>query len=151
MSTHRACGADIVWVKHNDTDRYMPPLEVAGPAYIIDSSGAGIQVMTYQTHHCDVERMEAWQEYKARISQLNEDSSDNRIEARRSAQPLRAARKDEIREKVYEEASKVDCPKCNASVGEPCFNLNPRKSTQKTTNFWPHAARRAAAAKRHGV
>lgn len=147
--THKECGEDIIWAKRDDDEnRFAPPLEFAGPAYIVDNRGVGIQIMTYRRHHCDPEKVAAWQEYKQRIAELDHsDPQDIRVE-RQAARAMRQAARDEKREAHYEYAAKVDCPSCGAEAGEACEDLAKQKKGLRVQTRWPHESRVSVADKR---
>lgn len=124
MSTHRECGEDIRWVhRDDDPERFAPPLEYVGQAFIITDDNTAVRVTTYKTHHCDPDKILAWREYKARIAEIGEDPTPD--SGRRDWEIAR----DKQREEVWNEAVKTKCPRCDAKKGEKCHNLIERKKT----------------------
>lgn len=136
MSTHKECGEEIRWVKRDDDDsRWMPPLEFAGHFYIITESGNAIWTSVYRRHNCDPDKIEAWQEYTAKIAALKESTPNLPSSAWAVARERR-------REDTNKIANTVKCPSCEAPVGHQCYNRTVLKKTGEiveTRN--PHPAR----------
>jgi hypothetical protein len=113
MAVHRECGAEIKWAKRDDIpDKYLPPLEYLGEVFVIDSSGAAIQVHGYQRHNCDPDVMIAWQDYQKRLAEVKGEAFT----------PYEVARERD-REVTWKTALKVECPRCEAAVDEKCRSM----------------------------
>lgn len=112
-SVHKECGADIRWAKRvDDPDRYFPPLEYIGEVFILDSSGAAVQVHGYKRHNCDPERVIAWQDYQLRLAEAKGEAFS----------PYEAARERD-KEIIWERVLKVECTRCDAPVNEKCRSM----------------------------
>lgn len=136
VSVHRDCGEDVKWAKRSDDDtRWNPPLDYIGPVYIIDESGAAIQVNAYRTHNCDPDKMEAWLERCRRVAELKGGDLDS-LE-------VRAVKADMDRESVWDVALKVACPACEVAVGVKCHSmaLRYRKEDKIVGVLNPHPRR----------
>lgn len=141
MSTHKDCGEEIRWAKRDDDpDRFRPPLEYAGEAFIIDERGAAIQVHTYRPHNCDPDKVEAWLTYQKRLAVLRGDTEGLReltgMEAHNAA-------RERDRENTWEHALKKPCPRCRALVGVKCHRLDQkfRKTGEMVESKNPHPER----------
>lgn len=141
MGTHRECGEDITWSRKEDGSGWAPPLELVGYHYILtdhpNSLGdkVAIRVPTYQTHHCDPDKVLAWAQYKEKLAE---------IEARKPvptlASPDWLVAREKRREETWEKALAVDCRDCNALKGEYCKHLgNGPRAGQQVKN--PHPIR----------
>lgn len=146
MSVHKQCGEQIRWARRDDdSTKWLPPLEFAGQAYIFGEDDAAILVNTYRPHNCDPDKVEAWQEYKARLAE---------IEARQveTPSPIPSGMTDwEIakqrrEEEVWEDALKRKCPKCDAKKGVKCHKLDHKfKATGELVETkMPHSERIAS-------
>jgi hypothetical protein len=113
MSVHKDCGKEIKWAKREDVpDKYFPPLEYVGEVFIIDSSGAAVQVHGYMRHNCDPEEVLAWQDYQQRLAEVKGEQYT----------PYEAARERD-REITWEAALKVECHRCNVEKGTKCRSM----------------------------
>lgn len=136
MSVHRDCGEEIKWARREDDEtRWNPPLEYAGNFYIIDESGAAIQVTGYKIHYCDPDRMEAWQERCRRIAEM-QGGDMSKVETQVVAADMR-------REEQWEVALKVECETCEAKVNEKCHSMarTHRKNDEIVPVLNPHPRR----------
>lgn len=143
MATHKDCGADIRWAKRDDdSKKYLPPLEYVGEVYVIDSSGAAIQVHGYKRHLCDPEALTAWQDYLARLAEAKGESFT----------PYEAARERD-NELVWETALKVACEYCEAPKNVKCHSmqLRHRKTGEIVELRHPHPIRITRAEERWNV
>ena len=142
MSTHKDCGEEIRWAhRPDDPERFFPPLEYAGEVYIIDEGGNAIQMHGYRMHRCDPEKVEAWQEYIAKISDLKgPDSYEADINYRHAAS-------ERNREQLWETALTVICPSCEEPVGKRCHSMSKHliQTGELTETRWPHPSRTEAA------
>lgn len=142
MSVHRDCGEEIVWVKNeNDPNRWMPPLEFAGYRHIITTQGDdqfAVQMPTYIRHHCDPDRMKAWQDYQVRIAALKENAPDVT-----TGMTPRQAKHQQLVEQAWEYALKFKCPRvgCEAEATELCVNLAEKKRGRSVPTKNPHPER----------
>ena len=136
MSTHSDCGETIKWIARDD-QKWYPPMEFAGTYFIIDNDGYGQEVHAYRPHRCDPEKVEAWQEYLLKMTDLKGPES---YEAKQSMHHLARERD---REFAWESAFKVICPKCEAEVDERCISMSVhlRKTGEVTHTKNPHPQR----------
>lgn len=137
-SIHKECGADIVWAKREDSDRFMPPLEYVGEVYLLEGKGEekfGVQRHAYRIHNCDPDRIIEWQEYQFRLAEAKGETFT----------PYAAARERD-RESTWNMALKVPCPRCERDAGQKCISLSRHLiatgEIQETLN--PHPARMTA-------
>lgn len=133
MSVHKECGADIQWAKRSDDDsRWLPPLEYVGEVFMIDSSGAAVQIHGYRRHDCDPDAIIAWQDYQQRLAEAKGEVFT----------PYQAARERD-KELVWEIALKVVCPRCDAKKKEKCrsMQLTHRRTGEVVYITNPHPAR----------
>ena len=144
MSTHADCGEDIAWVRRSDdTDRWMPPLEFAGYRYVTQGEGedkTAIQVPTYIIHHCNPEKVVAWNLYKEKLAEVK--LGQNIIVQQAQISNHRAARERD-REDAWAYSLKHKCPRvaCGAEEGELCTNLALKKKGTITPTKNPHPER----------
>ena len=133
MSIHKECGAQIKWAKRaDDLDRYGQPLEFHGFYYIIDESGAAIEVTCYDIHVCDPEQMKKYQERLASINEIAEIKEDSTLFKMSPSAAYEAAR--EVRRAdTWKVALKVDCPTCEVKAKKKCRNLSKGKNYNKIT------------------
>jgi hypothetical protein len=120
MSVHKDCGADIQWLKRDDDpNRFLPPMEFAGQFYVkID--GVGTIANCYRPHICDPDVMEDWLNRQARLAELRGDAEAMEEIDGRQAWALARERE---REKSWEIALKVDCPRCLQPKDEKCISM----------------------------
>lgn len=137
MSVHRDCGENIHWMhREDDPERFMPPMEFAGQAYVIEG-GIATEVSTYRMHRCDPVKVVAWQEY---IQTMAELKGPNSFESEINL--YQAARLRE-REEAWAIAMTVDCDKCSAVVDEKCYSRAQHhvKSGELVETTNPHPSR----------
>lgn len=144
MSTHRDCGEPIRWAKRPDGNSWLPPLDYQGEAFILTRSENGTdefigsEVHTYKIHHCDPDKVIAWQEYQAKMAD---------IQGREPPQTTYAVSRERDREAAWEQAIKKVCPKCDAPKKVRCKSLgyNAKKKEKETGEItetrWPHPER----------
>jgi hypothetical protein len=110
-STHKECGADIIWARREDEpDRFMPPLEYAGEVFLITGKTweerTAVRQHAYRVHMCDPQAIISWQEYQRQLAEAKgipiEDLSAYEASRERS------------REEVWHMVLNVDCPRCHA-------------------------------------
>lgn len=136
MGPHSDCGRDIVWVRRaDDNDRWMPPLEFAGQAIIIQDDEA-VFVSTYRRHECNPEEIKAWLELKRQQAEAKGYSLED-IDAHEE----RIIARERDREEVNSHAMSVECKVCKATVGEMCMSLPWLKKGTKRYNKNPHPPR----------
>lgn len=128
MSRHKECGKEIRWShREDDHNKWMPPLEFAGQAYVfLESSDTAVLTTIYKRHDCDPDDMIAWQEYIARVAELKEQ----RIDTRPVSDAYIAGREmDRMKSNQY--AEEVACPRelCKQPIGAPCLNITVLKKT----------------------
>lgn len=146
MGTHRECGSDIRWVKRpDDMDKYMAPLEYVGHAFIIIDAGNGEQsateMATYRPHHCDPEKMLAWQEYLVKVAAVKAKATKIPNEVLKDPKIWKAAR-NRNQETARVESMVIPCPTCNAVIGVPCLNISIFKKTGEVVpTVMPHPKR----------
>ena len=138
MSTHKECGEEIRWAhRDDDPERFRPPLEYAGQAFIIDERDVAIMVHTYKPHMCDPDKMLAWQEYQEKVAAIKERRS---VELDEPAWKIAKERNHEL---TWEDALTRECPRCGVPAGEGCRSLLPRykKSGEIVHTKNPHIER----------
>lgn len=140
MGTHKECGEDITWVRRDDQpDRWAPPLQFAGYAKILTDGPNGdkvaVEVATYKTHHCDPEKIIAWQEYKARLAAI-EASSPPVVKSMTDWEIARQRNQEE----AMAFATAVACPQCHMGVDEPCVSMAKGKTLGQPVKN-PHTKR----------
>lgn len=136
-SIHKDCGENIRWVKRSDVDRWMAPLEFAGRAFVITGE-VGLdsyaeEVSVYQVHHCNPEKMEAWQEYCAKIAHLKGEPE--------FTGSTYTAAKEREREQIWEIALKKKCPRCKQSRNKKCISMSKAASQAGKELRNPHPER----------
>lgn len=139
MSVHRDCGEPIRWARRDDEpSRFMPPLEPAGQAYILSEDGAAVYVTIYQVHNCDPDKMLAWQDYQARLSEIK--SRETVTVENMSAWEVAGERG---REEAWGNALRFECPTCSQPVGERCRDMSRKyiKTGELVFTKNPHPAR----------
>lgn len=120
MSVHKECGEDIRWAKRDDDpERFVPPLEFAGQAYVIDENGVAHTVTTYTSHKCDPDKVRDWADYLRRLALAKDETP---IEA--DNVKLWAAKRQRDNEQAWEVAITTECPRCDASIGAKCHNIS---------------------------
>lgn len=137
MTIHSQCGREIRWAnRDDDPERFRPPLEFAGQAYIIDESNTAVYVTTYKQHECDPEDIVNWADLKRRqaIALGKPTEEIDRREERELA-------KEEQRKQDWKIALKVACPQCEVGVGKICHNMTMRKRGIKELTKNPHPRR----------
>lgn len=126
MSVHKDCGELINWFKRpDDLDRFLPPMEYVGEYYMTSDAGNGekvaVQVAAYKVHHCDPDKMLAWQEYKAKLAAIKERGEEQpHVDLGKTDWEIA---RDRRQEQARAFAEQVECPTCNAAVDQPCYNL----------------------------
>lgn len=138
MSIHSDCGKEVRWVRRDDDpDRFHPPLEFSGQAYIIAEDNVAMYVTTYKRHECDPDDIKSWYDLKRRQAEaLGRDV--NELDRREES----AIAKERDRNEIWERTLKVDCPTCEVGVANRCHNMSRRKATGEivfTKN--PHPSR----------
>lgn len=141
MSTHRDCGETIRWAEM-DTEpglvpRYLPPLEDAGTAFIIDGNVAR-EVHIYRLHRCDPDKVIAWQEYCKRMAEVKNEAPVDGVTAGQVA-------RNRERKEVYSLAMKVACPNCGAPKNQPCTDMRKGNKNYGQHTRWPHTGRESLA------
>jgi len=139
VSIHKDCGAQVRWAHRDDEpNRWLPPLDHAGQAYIITEDDAAVLVNTYKIHQCDPDQMEAWQAYKEKLAE---------IQARKGAEPVNMTtwevRREQLREEAWLKAFKRKCPRCGAAKNVKCHKLTQRLVNEGITEYClnPHPER----------
>ena len=144
MSIHRDCGEPIRWAEMDIdpglTPRYLPPLEEAGTAFILDGNVAK-EVHTYRLHRCDPEKVAAWQEYCRKMEELKN-------EAPVVGQTVGQIARNREREEVYQSAMRVECPNCGAARNQPCRDMRKGNKNYGNATRWPHTGRESLAMER---
>lgn len=143
MSIHSDCGKEVRWVhRDDDPDRFHPPLEFAGQAYIITEDNTAVFTTTYRRHECDPDDIKQWIDLKRRqaeakgIATEDIDRHEERIIARERDQ-----------KEANDFAMRVECPICKAPVAELCFNMALLKKGVKKYTKNPHPGRVEQAAR----
>lgn len=141
MTIHSDCGKEIRWAQRDDDpDRFRPPLEFAGQAYIVTEDNIAVYVTTYKQHECDPDDIKRWMELKrAQAEALGKpvdelDRKEERNIARKQAQ-----------NDAWSLTIKIPCATCGAKAGQKCFNMTKRKQDIVEENKWPHHIRALAA------
>lgn len=143
MTIHRDCGKEIRWAtRDDDPDRFRPPLEFAGHAYIITEDGTAVYTSTYKAHECDPDDIKAWLDLKRRQAEAKGIPYDD-IDDREAA--IIAYERDQ--QAYRDRAMAAKCDVCKAPKGELCFNMNALKRGIKTYNKNPHPSRAEKAAR----
>lgn len=136
MTIHSDCGKEIKWVhRDDDPDRWHPPLEFAGQAYVIIDEVA-VYTSIYQRHECDPDDMKKWLELKRAQAEIKGVPVED-IDRREERAIARKLQQDE----EYAVACRVACIVCKAEKGELCFNLHKLKKGDKIYNLHPHLDR----------
>lgn len=137
MTIHSDCGKEIRWAQRDDDpDRFRPPLEFAGQAYIVTEDNIAVYVTTYKQHECDPDDIKRWMELKrAQAEALGKPVDElDRKEERNIA-------KEQQRKENWDLALQIDCPTCKSKKGKRCYNLTKikRDVVEETKN--PHPMR----------
>lgn len=136
MGIHRECGENITWLKRDDNlERWMPPMEFAGGAYIKGDDGEAIEVVTYRPHICDPDKVEAWIERLRRMGELTGDTSEL------DSTVARQAAREREQEAARKLAETINCDVCGSVGGTPCVSLSSKKQGGGTPTKWPHPQR----------
>lgn len=141
MSVHKDCGADIRWLKRDDDpNRFLPPMEFVGQFYAADADGVGVVQNCYRPHVCDPDVMEDWLNRMRRLAELQGDQDS--VEEISGRQAWALARERE-REKTWEIALKVDCPRCLQPKTQKCISMaqTHRKTGEMVELLNPHPER----------
>lgn len=139
MSVHRDCGEEIRWAKReDDPERFVPPLEFAGHAYIIDENGIARSVTTFSSHRCNPDKVREWADYLRKLALAKDESpveSDNVV--------LWEAKKQRDSEQAWKVAITTECSTCEARIGAKCHNISARfrKTGEILELKNPHPAR----------
>lgn len=145
MSTHKECGANVQWARRDDEpDRYMPPLEPTGPAYIINAEGVGVYVQTYQPHICDPEDVANWLDRMNRLAEVRAERSGGLAGDFTDNRELEyAAAREQRQEEQWGVALLVDCTRCLQPAGDKCISMaqHHRKNGEQVYVNNPHPQR----------
>jgi len=136
VSIHKDCGEHIHWFNRTDQpERYYPPMEFAGPVFV-QLEGKIVETNAYRIHRCDPEKVVAWQEYLATMTELKgNDSFEGQISMHQAAS-------EKSRIERYELAMGVSCDDCGANADEPCRNKSVLKKTGEIQETrYPHPSR----------
>lgn len=162
MGTHKDCGEPVRWFRRpEDMDKWMPPLEWAGHAYIVVDGGesgeqAATEVSIYRPHHCDPEKMAAWQEYKAKLEEVRQRGQAVELNGKSAKLVAQKPKdweiaRDRNQQTARLEAMVVECNKCQVKAGVPCYNLTIFKKTgEQVPTKMPHTSRWMEALKHLG-
>lgn len=143
MSTHKECGATVMWAKRDDDpDRYMPPLEPTGGAYTIDKDGIGVWVQTYQPHNCDPDDVAAWMDRLNRLDAARSERAGGDFYDTDNSLAYAAAR-EQRQEEQWAVALLVDCTRCLQPAGDKCISMaqHHRKNGEQVYVNNPHPQR----------
>lgn len=71
MSDCKDCGKSIKWARLEwNHEKFLPPLEIVGEVFMIDEDGAGIKVLAWKPHTCQVEDVRIFQTKLAELRAL---------------------------------------------------------------------------------
>ena len=135
MSVHNLCGAQVKWAhRSNDPDKWHPPLDPIGLAYIIVDEQV-VEVMTYKLHDCDPMQMATWKERKAKQAEIKGEPLD--------AVDVYELHREDIRLTQWQLALKAPCSRCGAERGTMCMSMAQkyRKTGEIVEIKWPHPGR----------
>lgn len=119
----------------------MPPMEFAGPVYVLEDNGSVVERTAYRVHRCDPEKVVAWQEYISTMAELKgPDSYEGEVN-------MYAAARERERQEVWEIALLVNCDKCGANADEKCRKMSQHlvKTGEIVEARHPHPVRLEAA------
>jgi len=136
VSIHSDCGKEIRWVHRDDEpDRWHPPLEFDHQGYVIVDDVV-IYTNIYKRHDCDPDDIKAWLDLK-RNQAMAKGIDVEDIDAKEE----RIIAKEQQRDLYWAEALRVECPVCEAEVGQRCYNMSLWKKGIEEHTKNPHPKR----------
>jgi len=137
----RQCGRPIIWARRADNpERWSRPLDpvTSTGAAVIDDAGMVRWTHVYQFHSCNPDDIISYAGALIAAASIREHQEQEKInpaseEVRAERSYALSLRNHEAAESRYNgivNALAVDCPKCDAGIGETCTNMS-----KGTVNF----------------
>lgn len=146
MSVCKDCKAEIRWVVHPESKKYMPPLEHAGKVWLLnESTGMMFQREAWVFHVCRSATPESMRAHLNRKYELlTPEEKKRREDANKLYEKIRQEKiteREAASEKLYLGPININCRRCNRKKGKKCKNLNPSLKEEKDA-LTPHKERR---------